>query len=87
MSMLIVNKRMIIKIFYIAIGVFCVLTTVRCQGEAEQKTDLIYYRKCCEENQVYEVTTDECLLKHEMDGVDWTDENIPVNLVHGEFSV
>ena len=55
MNMLIVNKRMIIKVFYIAIGVFCVLTTVRCQDETEQKTDLIYYRKCCEENQVYEV--------------------------------
>ena len=87
MNMLIVNKRMIIKVFYIAIGVFCVLTTVRCQGEAEQKTDLIYYRKCCEENQVYEVTTDECLLKNKMDDVEWQGINIPVNLVHGNFSV
>ena len=87
MNMLIVNKRMIIKVFYIAIGVFCVLTTVRCQDETEQKTDLIYYRKCCEENQVYEVTTDECILKIEMDGADFADKNIPVNLVHGNFSV
>ena len=87
MNMLIANKRMIIKVFHIAIGAFHVLSTVRCQGGAEQKTDLIYYRKCCEENQVYEVTTDECILKKEMDGVDWTDKNIPLNLVHGEFSV
>ena len=87
MGVLIVNKRMIIKVFCIAIGAFSVLPKVRSQGEDEQKTDLIYYRKCCEENQVYEVTTDECILKKEIDGIDWTDKHIPVNFVHGNFSV
>ena len=87
MNMLIVNKRMIIKVFYVAIGAFCVLPKVRCQGEDEQTTGLIHYQKCCEENQVYEVTTDECISKKEMDGVDLADKNIPVNLVHGNFSV
>ena len=76
---------MIIKVFYIAIGAFCVLPTVRCQDEDEQKTGLFRYQKCCEENQVYEVTTDECILKKDI--IDWTDKRIPLNLVHGNFSV
>ena len=84
--MLIVNKRMLIKVFYIAMAAFCVFPKVICQGKDEQKNGSIYYQKCCEENQVYEVTTDECILKKEMDIIDWS-KHIPLNPVHGNYSV
>ena len=78
---------MIVKVYCIAFGAFFILPKASCKGNNERKTEFFHYRKCCKENQIYERTRDECVVKNERDAVDWADQNVPVSLVHGNFAV
>ncbi len=80
------RKQLIRNAYCISICILAWMPRGMCDQHIEDKYGEIYFRKCCEENEVYEYTQDKCIEKHSVE-ISASRQNYPINFVHEDFSV